>query len=78
MINNKIYFVINFAFCSEEKVPFQGYTDSLTSSMMAMSYDPCLVPMDQEEDLEEDEEYFCFEAVEDTENEAEWRRRRLF
>ena len=71
MTNNKIYFACYFAFYSEEKVSFQEsqadfYSkekvsfqksqDDFISSMIAMAYNPCLVPMDQEEDSEEEEE----------------------
>ena len=44
----------------EEKEPTQTTSDSdhLTSSMMAMVYDPSLVLMDLEEDTEDKEYYF--------------------
>ena len=47
--------ILNFTFCSEVKVPFQRNTDDLTSSIMTMAYNPLLVPMDLDEDSEEEE-----------------------
>ena len=48
--------IVNFTFCSEVQVPFQRNTDSLTSSMMTIAYNPLLLLMGLDKDLEEEEE----------------------